>query len=89
MGSHSDPGGYPCHDNAVVILRHYQSRKSARPVFNKTDGASVSRYWEWRTAWIIYCLQQMRPWTNDKGFDGPAGCRYLERTAERHAPHAP
>lgn len=65
MGQHSDPGGYPCHDNAVVILKHYQNKaiKGNRPHANKcADGAAVQRYWQWRTEWMRECLRHMRPW---------------------------
>ena len=62
MGQHSDPGGYPCHDNAVAILRRYQ-KKQCRPHGNKVgSGAEIQAYWNWRTAWLTECLRRMRPW---------------------------
>jgi hypothetical protein len=55
MGQHSDPGGYPCHDHAVTILRYYQSR--TRKTLPKCQA-----YFDWRAVWMLECLRLMRPW---------------------------
>ncbi len=61
-----DPGGYPLHDNAVALLRCYQSKatEKGRPHANITSGEAIHLYWQWRMAWIHECLRHMRPWGN-------------------------
>jgi hypothetical protein len=59
-----DPGGYPCHDNAVTILTHYQARQ-CRPHANACTSGKEQLYWMWRAQWMEECLRQMRPWGNN------------------------
>ena len=63
MGQHSDPGGYPCHDNAVEILRHYQNHTyECRPHAQLAGDEAVQLFHMWRVHWMEECLRRMRPW---------------------------
>lgn len=62
MGQHSDPGGYPCHNNAMTLLAHYQGegKTMSRPHVNRCGKVSVQNYWIWRMEWIDECLRHVR-----------------------------
>ena len=76
-----DPGGYPCHDNAVRSLNLYLNRtQRVRPLMRLAPAYQLHDYWRWRQQWIDFCLLQMRP---DGTMGGEAGLAYLGASVSR------
>lgn len=71
-------------DNAKVFLYAYQARMQAETGYR---GKHAQEYHNWRTGWLVACLDQLPPWGYGNQLATPVveAKRYLESRRHVHS----